>query len=300
MSRFYIARAFFTLALSFTPILLKAESSSKFYHLENSDLKSLQVYLKNFESLAKDENWKEILEQGMTALEIAKKHGKTKDEAKICAQLTSTSFYLGDYDLALKYANRSHELSEEFTDPSLFIRALYLESAVHRALAGKTNDQNFYELAVKNSEEALHVYANKDLDDQNLKGKVYFNLGAAHADNPKGNLEKAENSYVAALSCFKNAEALDDIIRVSIRLGKVYLLQKKYDLSEKIIQEIRPELTNERISMHMDYLEAQLKVALHDFPNALKIAETGLFRAKTLGAKEDEARLLSLIESIKK
>ena len=89
------------------------------------------------------------------------------------------------YTLALKYAKRCHELSEEFVDPSLFIRALYLESAVHRALAGKnTNEQAqqaSYQLAVTIAEEAIQIYSKKAIDNENLKGKVYFNLGAAHA-----------------------------------------------------------------------------------------------------------------------
>ncbi len=91
---------------------------------------------------------------------------RTNDEAKICAQLTSTAFYLGDYTLALKHANRCHELSEEFVDPSLFIRALYLESAVHRALAGKNiNEQaqkRSYQLAVTTAEVAIQVYLKRD------------------------------------------------------------------------------------------------------------------------------------------
>ena|SRR5579862_612515 len=269
---------------------------------DNSAIEVINKYFEDFETLAKSEKWKEILSQGTAALKAAETAGRTNDQAKICAQLTSTTFYLGDYTLALKYANRCHELSQEFVDPSLFIRALYLESAVHRALAGKnTNEQaqqKSYQLAVTTAEEAMQVYLKEAVDREHLKGKVYFNLGAAHADNPKGDLEKAANCYAAALACFKNVHAVDDSIRTSIRLGKVYLLQKKYDLSQEIINKVRPQIASERIAMQTDYLEAQLKFALNDSPNALKIANIGLARAKILGAKEDEFRFNSLIESI--
>lgn len=260
-------------------------------------------YFENFEGLSKSEKWEEIISQGTIALETAKKANRSQDEATICAQLTSTAFYLGDYNQALMHANRCHELSEEFVDPSLFLRALYLESAVYRALAAKCNEEEaqkaFYLRAVEIGEEAVSIYSKRKVENINLKGKIYFNLGAAHADNPKGDLTKAADCYSVAIECFKSINAHDDIIRTSIRLGKVYLLQKKYDLSQKIINEVRPQISSERLAMHTDYLEAQLKFALNDSLNALRIANNGLARAKNLGAKEDELRFTSLIESIK-
>lgn len=277
-------------------------ASQESYRPDKSAIEIISKYFENFEALAKSEKWEEIISQGTVALKAAEATERTNDEAKICAQLTSSAFYQGDYTLALKYVNRCHELSEEFVDPSLYIRALYLESAVHRAFAGtNTNEedqQGTYQLAVATAEEAVQVYSNKAVSNENLKGKVHFNLGAAHADNPKGDLEKAAHCYATALECFKIVNAVDDNIRTSIRLGKVYLLQKKYDLSQEIINQVRSQISSERLAMHTDYLEAQLKFALNDSPNALKIAYNGLDRAKILGAKEDERRLISLIESI--
>lgn len=274
-------------------------ASLESYRPDHSATEVINQYFEDFETLAKREKWEEIISQGTIALKAAETAGRKTDEAKISAQLTSSSFYLGDYTKALQFANRCHELSEEFVDPSLFIRALYLESAVYRALAGKnSNDQTSYQLAVTTAEEAIRVYSRAAIDNQNLRGKVYFNLGAAHADNPKGDLEMGANCYATALDCFKSVNAIDDIIRTSIRLGKVYLLQKKYDLSQEIINQVRPQISNERLAMHTDYLEAQLKFALNDRPSALNIANNGLARAKSLGAKEDELRLKTLIENI--
>jgi tetratricopeptide (TPR) repeat protein len=243
--------------------------------------------------LAKQEKWKDIISRGTEALIDAKDANRVQDEAKICAQLTSTSFYLGDYPQALVYANRCHELSSEFTDPSLLIRALYLESAIYRA-------KGEYVRAVEIAEEAAFIYSQKEVDDPNLRGKIYFNLGAAYADNPTGDLEKAARSYFVALDCFNGVRATDDIIRTSIRLGKVYLLQKQYDLTQKTIDEVRPLITSERLKMQADYLEAQLKFAKNEIENATKIAKRGLEIARTLGAKEDEARLNRLLELIEK
>lgn len=264
---------------------------------------AIKTYFDDFESLTESENWKEMISKGTAALEAARKTSRQHDEAKICAQLTSTAFYMGDHMQALMYANRCHDLSEEFLDPSLLIRALYLESAVHRALASKSSEkqaqQALYLRAVEIAEEAALIYSNRSVGNPNLKGKVYFNLGAAHADNPKGALEKAVNCYSTALECFKSVSATNDVCRTSIRLGKVYLLQKEYDLTQSIIDEVRSQIKVERIAVHVDYLEAQLKLALNDLGSAESIAWDGLNRAKALEAKEDESRLMALLEAIK-
>lgn len=260
---------------------------------------SIESYFKNFKHLSESEQWKEIISQGSIALEAAKTSKRFSDEARICAQLTSTAFYMGDYHQALLYATRCHELAEKFDDPSLFIRSLYLESAIHRALAAKEVEENArqtsYLLAINVCEKAADLYSRTHIDNINLKGKIYFNLGAAHADNPKGRLEKAEECYAIAVECFKKTKAVDDVIRTTLRLGKVYLLQSNYGRCQQMLNEVRPLISIERLSMHADYLEAQLKFALKDFDGARRIAIIGLEKAKTLGAKEDELRLASLL-----
>lgn len=251
-------------------------------------LASEEAYFTRFEALAKAEKWEEIIAEGREALAIAVTENSLYNEAKICAQLTSSSFYLGDYAQALLYANRCHELSESFTDPSLYLRALYLESAVYRA-------QKDFDRAVEVAEGALRLYQDKELDNPQLLAKIYFNLGAAHADNPSGNLNEAVHCYSTALEC---APTPDDQIRTSIRLGKVYLLQKDFAHSQEIITQVRPQITNERLAMHADYLEAQLKAAMNETEAAILIANRGLAHAINLGAKEDESRLLILLKSL--
>lgn len=295
INKFLVARAVFYACIFLPPILATASENSQFV---DNPIDLIEAYFKNFDRLAETEKWEEIIYQGKTALEAARIAERSQDEAKICAQLTSTAFYLGDYPQAFVYASRSRELSEKFEDPAPFVRALYLESALYRANGAKNNqEQESYLRAVQIAEEALFICQTKSIDG-NLRGKVYFNLGAAHADNPKGDLLKAEESYAKALECFKIAEATDDLIRTSIRLGKVYLLQKKYELSQRIIDEVRSRTMTERLAMHADYLEAQLKFAVHEIDQAIKIGRAGLSRARALGAKEDERRLVSFLQSI--
>lgn len=259
----------------------------------------LETYFKNFEILAKSEQWKEIISQGVSALDVARKLNRIHDEAKICAQLTSSFFYQGDYSEAFKYARLCHELSETIDDHSLFLRALYLESAIYRALAGKNpEDDSLFIQSVKIAEQAAEIYDKNAIDDDCLKGKIYFNWGAAFADHPKGDLAQAIRCYLVALDCFQRANIVDDVLRTRIRLGKAYLLQKKYDDAQKIIDEARPLISTQRIAMQADYLEAQLKLAINDFVNARKFADSGFEKAESLGAKEDMQRFSLLLQKI--
>lgn len=259
----------------------------------------IQSYFENFGLLTEAEKWEELMDQGSIALEQAQKIGNLQYEARICAKLTLTAFYLGNYTQALKYANRCHELSENFDDPALFVRALYLESAIHRGLGEKTNPpQAFYGCALQIAQEALQVYKERCANNKKLEGKVYFNLGAAHADNPEGDLAEAKACYFKAIECFKMEKSTEDLIRTLTRMGKIYLIEKKYDVVQKILKEVRPQITTERLSMHADYLEAQLRFALSEMDRAMEVAQMGLTRAKSLRAKRDIARFLSLLQNI--
>ncbi len=198
--RLRIAIIFLTCAVySVTPALgcismPSANSSEDSDHLVNV-VDPIELYFENFEILTKLEDWKEIIAQGKIALEFAKNANRSKDEATICAQLASIAFYLGEYTQVLIYdGNRCHKLSENFIDPTLFIRSFCIKSAVYRAFAAKEKEEQAQQMsylrAVETAEEAALIYTKKNIDNAKSKGRVYFNLGAAHADNPKGDLEK--------------------------------------------------------------------------------------------------------------
>lgn len=177
-------------------------------------------------------------------------------------------------------------------------------SALHRACASKATNQELQQkgflLATQYAEEASVIYIEKRIENNTLKGKIFFNCGAAHADNPKGDLRRAADFYAIALKCYEKAGSSDDLMCLNIRLGKINLLQKNYAACQDVINSVRSRQLTERIALQVDYLEAQLHAAQDEFDKALKIAACGLNRAKTLGAKEDENRLQSLTIEIKK
>jgi len=278
----------------------KEGKSSLLVNYTSDDI--IEDYFKNFEMSSTKGNWSDLLSKGLKALEVSRKEGRIKDEAKICAQLTSISFYQGNYDKALEYAKICHDLSEEFAEPVLFLQTLYLESAINKSLASKNNDeklqQTYYSKAVEIAEYALKLYESNGLNSDFLKGKIYFNLGAAHADNPRGSLDAGAHFYYEALQAFESAKDIENQMRTQLCLGKVYLLQKSFEYTQKTIDKARSLITSKRALIHSDYLEAQLKLAMNDFVEAAKVAEIGLKKARSLDLKEDEMRFTSLLQNI--
>ena len=128
------------------------------------------------------------------------------------------------------------------------------------------------------------LYEQRHLKEPLLLGKIYFNLGAAHADNPEGLLQKASSE--------------EDILRTRLRQGKVCLLEKHYEAAKELLCEIRQQPLKERLSMHADLLEAKLYLALQDLPKAHTLAKAGLAKAHHLGAKEDEGRFVALLKEL--
>ncbi len=274
--------------------------ASTLVNFSNED--AIENYFRDFEILSDMGSWSELFEKGVRALDISIKEDRVKDQAKICAQLTSVAFYQGNYDKALTYAKMCHNLSEEFVDPTLFIQSLYVESAANLALASKSDNeklqQAYFLKAIEVAENALEIYELKGINCDILKGKIYYNLGAAHADNPRGSLDLAAHFYSAALQAFENAKDLENQMKVQLHLGKVYLLQKSFEYTQKTIDKARDLISNKWALMHSDYLEAQLKLAMNSFIEAAKIAERGLEKARSLNLKEDEERFISLLQNI--
>jgi hypothetical protein len=268
-------------------------------------------FFENLPTFSKDERWKELIAQGTEALEAAKKLSRVSDEAKICSHLASICYYMGNYRQACTYAICCHELADKCDDPTLLARMCYLESAIRRALAAKEEtveeQQTSYADAVAICEQGAAIYSKLENEDGNLEGEIYFNLAAAHADNPKGDLKEAKRFYNLAAICFKDANITEGSIRTAIDLGKVYLLQRNFDGCEQKIKEVKaliagkksPKACN-RLSMQANYLDAQYTFARakRDMEKASVIAQKCLGEAKSLCAEEDEAKLRLLLQEI--
>lgn len=258
----------------------------------------IEQFYSDFKILEKEKKWSEIVSAGKVALEEAKSKDNFHDEARICAIVTSSLFYLGQFNEGFDYANRCKDVSLKIKEWPLYVRGLYLLSAVYRGLKS-------FDLAVQTAEEALQVYIDKKIENDELLNKVHLNYGAAYADNPKATkneLEKAASHYCKAIDCLTrcedNEQNLVDLIRLKLRLGKVYLLQENFQATAEIIKEVRQLELDKRLEIHTDYLEAQLKFELKEFNSSKEITMRALDNAKKLDAKEDIKRLEEFLKKI--
>ncbi|MCH9633397.1 MAG: hypothetical protein S4CHLAM7_01220 [Chlamydiae bacterium] len=263
---------------------------------------SYEKYSSNFNRLKEMENWSEILILGNQALidnlmtEVQK--------AKTHAQLASCSYYLGDYDGCAKHANSCLEISECLDDPNMIMRALYLLSAYKRGEGNKNAsvdpkqaDQYFKE-ARSLIDKALQCF--DYCKDDFIKAKVLFNAGAAHSDDPHGDLEIAIPKYQEAIKIYQSLEEYDDFARTSIRLGKVFLLQKRYAELLDLLNKMDISLLPTKTKVHYKYLEAQYFVAMLDYPKAQLVLLDAINDATNLGMETDLSRLTLLLNSIQR
>lgn len=218
------------------------------------------TFAESFPLLREQANWTEIVRLGEAAA------------AEIHGQLASTYFYQGDLENAKKHALLCLEQER--------VHGLYLLSAVARA------EGNFSE-AKRLAAEALPQSSGE------LRAKVLFNLGAACADDPEGNLQDALAAFEEALSLFQCAE---DRQRTLIRLGKVHLLLGNLLQAEQISNNL--PFVSERTSLHAAYLSAQIQKELGRVGEARRIASAALEQALHLGAKKDAERIREFLERL--
>ncbi len=260
---------------------------------------ALERYYQQFEALKNAEDWNGIVTLGEPAITAAMTMQRSSDAARIHAQLASTYFYKGEYYKTAEHADRCRELSAFLADGRLLVRSQYLQSAAYRALAGKAqNSQQKYlfDLAVASAQGALRDYNSLDLNDVGLIGKVYFNLGAAYADNPSGDWDEAALCYDMALKHFRTASGSDGMVRTAIRLARIKLLKGKPQDARALVAEVRPQISSERVRMQLDFLEAQIALVANEPDKARQLAQKALDTANKLGAKEDTIRLQQFLK----
>lgn len=238
-----------------------------------------EEYLKTFPDLRKQEKWDEIVDLGVKALSDSP---TDKELIQIHGHLASSYFYLGDFEEVEHHANHCYKFACKSGDKNEQAHGLYLLSAAARS---------------RGEFEQARIFARKGLPlaEGEMKAKVYFNLGAAEADDPDGNLEEAENAYKEARDLF---ECPEDQQRTSIRLGKIYLLKGDLDEAERVVEALLPLIQCDRISMHSEYLSAQIEKARGNPEEARNFAAHALEKAERLGAKKDIERLQNFLNAL--
>lgn len=259
----------------------------------------LDTYFSKVEELKQDEDWRQMVLLGELAL--TDKDASFSDIAKIHAQIASCYFYLGDYELCAEHANKCHLISEYLDEPNFLIRSLYLLSAHKRTLANLSQDpaekRELFGEARSLINKAINCFdrCNCSL----LKAKVLFNGGAAHSDDPNGDLKIATCWYKEAMEIFSSLGEHNDYARTAIRLGKVYLLQDRISELSTLLDQIQPnESLPQKTKVHYKYLLAQYYAHMHENQKAIPIILDAMEIADKLGMKVDIKRLQALLERV--
>jgi|GEM_PF-741219 len=243
----------------------------------------------DFESLKNEERWQEMAILGEKILD---RNPTQEEEFKVLNQLVSSYFYLGDYSLALEKADKMLEIGVSLNDSNQLVTGLYKLSASLRGLAGKKNEEMLFKQALEFCQRALSL-----CDDELLRAKVLYNLGAAKCDNPRGDYQSGIEDYQKALEIFSTFGEKNYHQRTLIRLGKAHLLKEDVEKTKTFLSQLDGKEMNKRTKIHLIYLQAQVQV-LENLPEAEKTIEQGKKLAKSLGASEELSRFEALSKAI--
>ncbi|MCH9631716.1 MAG: hypothetical protein S4CHLAM6_00330 [Chlamydiae bacterium] len=260
-------------------------------------------YLDNFFSkvgeLKKESNWKHIVLLGQLALESNK--SSLDQRGSVHATLSSSCFYLGEYDLGIEHARKCKLMGEYLDDPSHIIRGLYLISAHKRIEANLCNEpgekRKLFKEAQTEIQKAIKYFDR--CSDEFVKAKALFNGAAAAADEPDGNLEVAVQWFRKAMDIFLKLEKYDDYNRTTIRLAKAALLLNNHNGCYEILKNIQLDSLTQKTTVHYLYVKAQYFVATKQFSDACTTILDAIEIALELGMKTDLERLNVLLDEIK-
>jgi len=229
----------------------------------------------------KSQDWSLLCQLGEKAL-IEEKLTDL-DMAQIHARLASSYFYLGEYDSMKTHIIACEKFALDLSSKQYLLRSLYLLSAYYRG-------KELFVEAQAAIEKALELI-NDGVDDC-LKAKIYFNAGAAYADDPTCDPLQAISFYQKALTLFEQASS--DAYRTQIRLAKSWLLLSNYEEAWTALTPLYQVDLEPRVSVHLLYVTAQLEMAQGNFDLALVRIEEALPLAKQLKMSRDIERLQQL------
>ncbi len=252
-----------------------------------------EKYAEDLPKLQEQEDWTSLIQLGEKTLSNGS--GSLEQKAYVHADLANAYFYLGDYATGEIHAYECLKLSKELKNTESLIQSLYLLSA-HKRGIGNTEDAWAFIEAQDLIEKALHLINKETL--AQLKGTVYFNAGAAYADDPSGNLDLAVIYYNKAIAFFQESKSQDYYLRTLIRLSKALFLQGDIESSKRNIDAIDEDNCSKRTLMHLLYLKAQISIEEKENEKAKRYIYQGLAIANQQSLRIDYERLLSLLSEI--
>lgn len=237
--------------------------------------------------LLKPQDWPTVCDLGEKALQD--EFLSDPEKAQVHARLASSYFYLGDYESMIRHIQECRSIALDISSKKYLVRSLYLLSAYYRG-------NLLFKEAKATISEAIGLIES-DVEDC-LKAKVFFNAGAAHADDPCGNLFQAIDYYQKAINLLDSTS--NDAYRTQIRMAKCWLVLKNYKEAWETLFPLFQVNLELRTYIHLQYVSAQVNVAQGEWETALTQISHALKSAEKLQMKVDIERLIKLKKEIQK
>ncbi|MRI32268.1 hypothetical protein EOPP23_04575 [Endozoicomonas sp. OPT23] len=246
--------------------------------------------LENNIELKKQGCWKVQLKYGRQAILQAVKEKRYLAKAQIELQLSSSEFFLGNYSESLELAESAEAFAKQHSRWREYIESLYLKSGVYRGLG---NDE-----AIIYGKRALVMLEQHRVDDNFLRAKILYNLGAAYCESASSekDLNKAEQSFRKAFQLFSRQNNHYEMVRVGLRLARVEYLRQNYINALVEIETIENHINGPRSKMLYHYQLAKVLLAMGKRQAAGVEAEKALDLADRLHATVDKTRIAKLLE----
>jgi phosphatidylethanolamine-binding protein (PEBP) family uncharacterized protein len=285
-------------------VIARVQSSPLLCSFERNSFieRSPSAFLLDLTRLKKEERWQEIVQEGEKAASHFRDVGEYENEFFVLDELVSHYSRLGKYAIASEKCRRLGEIALILKHNTAIIDSLFKLSVSLRGIADESKNKAQQKLlfaeATRYGELALERCRRDCPSEYQLLGKTLYNIGAANADDPEGDVAKAITYYKEALEIFNANVEMDYARRTEIRLGKAYLLLGKLYQTKEIIEKLEKEPLEKRTYMHWLYLKAQLATREGKNKEAIELSEKGRGLALNLNAKAEKRRFEELLDKL--
>ncbi|WP_062270559.1 hypothetical protein [Endozoicomonas arenosclerae] len=256
----------------------------------NKPEKLVDWLLENGHRLKQEGCWQSHIRYGTRGMEEAAMKSRFLDRARIALNVSSSYFYLGDYDNCRKLAEEAGNYAREHQDWKEYITSLYLLSGVSRAQGRKE--------AVLFAEKGLEELKKHKPDDAYLKAKILYNLGGALSDLDEPDLDRARSAMLESHKLYHEMNNQYEIVRSGLRLARVDYLKGDYISALAVIQSVEVHLERPRSRMLYHYMMAKILHRMKKWDRARAEALESLAWADRLHAQIDEERSRALLKAI--
>lgn len=234
--------------------------------------------------------YKIALDYFQKAKKLSSKHNFIQDNINSFINIGVAQTALNNFEEAAMYLNEALKKAEK---ENYLLGKIYSLNGIAALFIAKNDNKNAIKFLTQT--EALL----KEAKDENLKNLIINNLGVTYS-----RLNQFDKALYYFNSLLENAKAGNDLHfqkKLHLSIAEVYKLQKKYDLSQKEIENAQKiEFSDFNLDFQIHFLNADLSIFKGQFQkalNSLHLLETNTQIESNLKAKQGVFLRLSEVYS---